>query len=123
VARYEALKEREPGPREGEEPADESEGILYRPPEGKRKPSREGREARDEAGEKIEPKLAPQTISIVGRTPLGLQEIGPEDEVHEVDIVVDERELPLSKGELMDLVAGLPKGTAVRLQIKVVQRD
>ncbi len=123
VARYEVLKEREPEPREGEEPADEDEEILYQPLEDSRKPSREGRRIGGEAGEEMEPSMAPQTLSIVGRTPLGLQEIGPDDEVREVAVVVDKRELPLSKGELMDLVAGLPKGTALRLQLKVVQRD
>jgi hypothetical protein len=63
-----------------------------------------------------------QSITLVGHTPLGLQEIGPEDEVREVSIVVDERELPLDKDALAKLIAGLPQGTAIRLQLKVVQR-
>ncbi len=59
----------------------------------------------------------------MGRTPLGLQEIGPHDEVHRVAIVIDERDLPLSKEDLVELIAGLPRGKAVRLQLEVVQRE
>lgn len=64
----------------------------------------------------------PRPLSIVGYTPLGLQELGPQDEVHEVTIVVDERQLPLDKTELEELIEGLPDGVAVRLQLKVVRR-
>ena len=39
-----------------------------------------------------------------------------------VSIVVEERELPLDKATLEELIAGLPEGTAIRLQLKVVHR-
>lgn len=125
VARYEALKERDPGPgdREREEPADGGGEVLYQPPGDRRKPAREGRRIGDEPGEGMKLSAPPQTLSIVGRTPLGLQEIGPEDEVHGATIVVEDRELPLAKEKLVDLISGLPKGLAIRLQLRVVQRD
>jgi len=123
VARYEVLKQWEPPEvEEGKEiPPGEGEGELIYPPLGKRK-----RLALD--GEAVEgvspttPEPTPQSLSIVGYTPLGLQAVGPRDEVREVAIVVDERHLPLDKASLEELIAGLPEGTAIRLQLKVVHR-
>jgi len=120
VARYETLKAWEPRGEEDEEPAGEGGDVIFRQP-GDEGPSTGDGEAR-ERGQAPEPQRMLQTLTLVGRTPLGLQEIGPDDEVHGVAIVVDERELPLDKEALAELIAGLPRGKAVRLQLKVVQR-
>jgi len=123
VARYETLKGREPEEKRSEEPAEEGESVLYPLPEDKKSDVREEGPVSGDAGTGPKPVPMPQAFSIVGRTPLGLQEIGPHDEVHRVAIVIDERDLPLSKEDLVELIAGLPRGKAVRLQLEVVQRE
>jgi len=122
VARYEALKERESDV-ERQEPVEDTEEVFYPPPDERQVGIQEGKDLEDGADEKAKSAPAPQSLSILGRTPLGLQEIGPEDEVHAATIVVEDRELPLAKEKLVDLISGLPKGLAIRLQLRVVQRD
>jgi hypothetical protein len=123
VARYDVLKEREPKVEEGKELTEETEEVFYPPPgEGPRR-IQEGKDVDRGVDDVPEPAPAPRTISIVGRTPMGLQEVGPADEVHGATIVVDEHEPPLTKKELADLISGLPKGKVIRLQLEVVQRD
>jgi hypothetical protein len=120
VARYEVLKQWEG---EGEEiPTSEREGELIDLLANDRKETLilDGEALEGVSVSTLEPSLQP--LSIVGYTPLGLQELGPQDTVHEVAIVVDERQLPLDKATLEKLIAGLPEGTAIRLQLKVVQR-
>ncbi len=118
VTRYERLKQWEP--REEIAPGEE-EGELIYPAVGKRKRLVPEGEA-VEGVSPTTPEPTPQPLSIVGYTPLGLQELGPQDTVHEIAIVVDERQLPLDKAELEKLIAGLPESTAIRLQLKVVHR-
>ncbi|MEA3344886.1 MAG: DUF499 domain-containing protein [Chloroflexota bacterium] len=118
IARYESLKQWEPEVEEGEEkPPSEGEGVLIYPSGGKKK-------RRVPEGEAVEgvPVSALESFTISGLTPLGLQELGPQDTVREVAIVVDERQLPLDKATLEKLIAGLPEGTAIRLKLKVVRR-
>ena len=122
VARYEVLKQWEPEAVGGEKiPTGERAGVLIYPLPGRKEtlvPEGEGME-----GVTVSTlEHPPQPLSIVGYTPLGLQELGPQDEVHGVAVVVDERQLPLDKATLEKLIAGLPEGTAIRLQLKVVRR-
>jgi hypothetical protein len=122
VARYEVLKQWEPEVEGGEEKqTSEREGELMYPPVGEKKTLvPEGEAVEGVSVSTLE--APPQPLSIVGYTPLGLQELGPQDTVHEVAIVVDKRQLPLDKATLEKLIAGLPEGTAIRLQLKVVHR-
>jgi hypothetical protein len=122
VARYETLKEWEPKDEgEGEEGAPgNGEDMVFVPPGDEGEIPGDG--GTGEGGVPPHHPSLPQPLTLIGRTPLGLQEIGPDDELHDVAIVVDERELPLDKEALVDLIAGLPKGKAIRLQLKVVQR-
>lgn len=122
VARYEVLKQWAPEEEEQEKrpPGDNALIDIRRPgqidhPQGA-KPGEAG------PTDQLKPVGELKSFSIVGRTPLGLQEIGPQDEVTAVTILVDERQLPLNKSELQSLIRGLPEGTAVRLQLEVVQR-
>jgi len=123
VARYEYLKQQwEPEAEEGERrPPGKREVELMYPPVGEKKTIvPEGEAVEGVPASTL--KAPPQPLSIVGYTPLGLQELGPQDTVHEVAIVVDKRQLPLDKAALEKLIAGLPDGTAIRLQLKVVHR-
>jgi hypothetical protein len=121
VARYEVLKQWE-GEGGEEIPTSERGVELIDLLAGERKETltRDGEAVEGVSVSTLEP--PPQPLSIVGYTPLGLQELGPQDTVHEVAIVVDERQLPLDKATLEELIAGLPEGTAIRLQLKVVHR-
>jgi hypothetical protein len=122
VARYERLKQWEPQV-EGREDkrGGEREGDLMYPPIGEKETIvPEGEAVEGVPSSALESR--PQPLSIVGYTPLGLQELGPQDTVHEVSIVIDERQLPLDKAALEKLIAGLPEGMAIRLQLKVVHR-
>lgn len=82
------------------------------------------REERKEVA-KEGPGLAPQpeTISIVGRMPLELQELSEKDHIEAVVIEVEERELPVDKKRLAEIISGLPKGLAARLKLKVVRGE
>jgi hypothetical protein len=122
VARYEVLEQWEPGAEgEGIPPGERKGELIYQPEgAGKEKLTQEGEAVEGVSVSTLE--LPPQPLSIVGYTPLGLQELGPQDTVQEVAIVVDERQLPLDKAKLEKLIAGLPEGTAIRLQLKVVRR-
>lgn len=118
LTRYERLKQWEPEERGVPE---EETTTVFPGAGGEEKYVREG-----ETVEDVQPSdsdAAPQSLSIVGYTPLGLQELGPEDVVREVSIVVDDRHLPLRKAALEELLAGLPEGKAIRLQLKVVHRE
>jgi hypothetical protein len=64
-----------------------------------------------------------EVVSILGLTPLELQELAREDVIQAVALEIDNRELPMDKRRLQEILEGLADGVAVRLRLKVVRGD
>lgn len=62
-------------------------------------------------------------ITIVGLSPLELQELGPDDVVKGVVVEIDGRHLPMDKTRLKELIERLPAGMAIRLTLRVLRHE
>lgn len=101
---------------------EEEERVEREPEEIKPEDLLRREEVKEEERERIA-EVKEELVSILGLTPLELQELAREDIIQAAALEIDERELPMDKHRLQEFLEGLADGVAVRLRLKVVRRD